>query len=146
MLPAEAPGDAVAYRSKLDTDLYALAKAADVCARVCATHLLTRDLGYCGQLAPPLFLRVVEAVECTSPEQSIALSDHVAAYVNAQSPPLEHLGPLPLIDVTMLEGLTAKLTQLKSEVEGATSAYREAVAADKAAEESALEAATKLVR
>ena len=26
-VPAEAPGDAVAYRSKLDTDLYALAKA-----------------------------------------------------------------------------------------------------------------------
>ena len=98
-----------------EANLYALDKAAGVCARVCATHLLTRDLGYCGELAPPLFLRVVEAVECTSPEQSIALSDHVAAFVNAHSPPLERLGPLPLIDVTMLEGLTAKLTAVSAD-------------------------------
>ena len=58
---------------------------------------------------------MVEAVECTSPEQSIALSDHVAAFVNAHSPPLERLGPLPLIDVTMLEGLTAKLTAVSAD-------------------------------
>ena len=98
-----------------EANLYALDKAAGVCARVCATHLLTRDLGYCGELAPPLYLRVVEAVECTSPEQSIALSDHVAAFVNAHSPPLARLGPLPLIDVTMLEGLTAKLTAVSAD-------------------------------
>jgi len=98
-----------------EAHLYALDKAADVCAKVCATHLLTRELGYCNELAPPLFLRVVEAVECTSPEQSIALSDHVAAFVTAHSPPLERLGPLPLIDVTMLEGLTAKLTAVSAD-------------------------------
>jgi len=41
-----------------------------------------------------------------------------------------------------MAALSAKLDSLKSEVEGATAAYREAVAADKAAEETALEAAS----
>jgi len=41
-----------------------------------------------------------------------------------------------------VNALRAKLASIKAEVEGVTSAFREAVAADKAAEESALEAAS----
>ena len=86
---------------------YTLDKAADACAGVCAKHLIACDPQYCVELEPPLYLRVVEAVkhDGLSVSQSLALSDHVAAYCNAHC---------QSVDLAMLEGITSMLTSVSA--------------------------------
>jgi len=102
-------GDAADQAAPLylgEADRFGLDKAANACVAVCAKHLLGRKPGYCAELAPPVYLRVVSATACATRQHSLALSQHVSAYCNAHS---------ESVDLVLLESLTARLTSVAAD-------------------------------